>query len=193
VHRDIKLENAVIDSKFHLKLIDLGLSAEFEEDHKLTSFCGSAIYCSPEMLKRLPHGTPNDVWSLGVVLFSLVTALIPWNAATESEQIALAIRGEYSFPPHMLPSLSCQELLERIFVIDPKKRITINEILAHPWMELSSCSFSIRRTKSLSRFFNFKTATWRGRLSHHKPSNKLFGVIDPTPILPSTHAPTQIF
>lgn len=80
------------------------------------------------MLKRLPYGTATDIWSLGVVLFSLVTALIPWNASTEIEQVQLAVKGEYSFPDHLLPSYACQNLIERMLIVEPKKRIKINEV-----------------------------------------------------------------
>lgn len=80
------------------------------------------------MLKRQPYGTPTDIWSLGVILFSIVTALIPWNASTEIEQVHLAVKGDYSFPEYLLPSNACQSLIEKMLQVDPKKRITITEV-----------------------------------------------------------------
>lgn len=82
VHRDVKLENVLLDSARNLKLIDFGLSAFMSAGKKLRVHCGSPSYAAPEIIARhLYDGPPVDVWSLGVVLFAMVTGYLPFHAS----------------------------------------------------------------------------------------------------------------
>ena len=79
-HRDLKLENILIDDKGKIKIIDFGLSKKVEDQKKLDTFCGSWSYCSPEVAQQNDYdGYANDRWSLGILLFALVSGCLPFD------------------------------------------------------------------------------------------------------------------
>ncbi len=82
VHRDIKLENILLDSDNQMKLIDFGLSAFYLPGKKLRVHCGSPSYAAPEIVARKQYdGPPTDVWSLGVVLFACLAGFLPFHSS----------------------------------------------------------------------------------------------------------------
>lgn len=78
VHRDIKLENIMITDDGRPKLIDFGLSAVVNVDEKVIEGMGSIAYCSPEIIHHQPYSFPTDIWSLGVVMYTLMTGRFPF-------------------------------------------------------------------------------------------------------------------
>mmetsp|Transcript_25458 Transcript_25458/g.42913 ORF Transcript_25458/g.42913 Transcript_25458/m.42913 type:complete len:500 (+) Transcript_25458:103-1602(+) len=145
-HRDIKPENILMSSNYELKLADFGLgnSADDESD-LLETECGTRSYMAPEILMHNGYrGDAADVWSAGVVLFIMLLGSPPFDVATRTDwwfnACSLArydrfwaahLRGA----PHMETCLEAQDLLNRIFVPNPKRRITIEEMMTHPWMQ----------------------------------------------------------
>lgn len=88
VHRDIKLENILLDSNRSMKLIDFGLAAFYAPGKKLRVHCGSPSYAAPEIVARkLYEGPPVDVWSLGVVLFAMLAGFLPFHSPTGNKQV----------------------------------------------------------------------------------------------------------
>jgi serine/threonine protein kinase len=135
VHRDIKPENILLDADDHAKLSDFGLSRIIEsEDALLRTKCGSLCYSAPEVsLSDVYNGQLADVWSLGVVLYVMVTGALPWGAvANPAQLIARMRRPELAFPAAL--SDGCRKLI--VCMIEPRveQRITLDEAMGHPWV-----------------------------------------------------------
>lgn len=134
VHRDVKLENVLLDRQRNMKLIDFGLSAFLNPGKKLRVHCGSPSYAAPEIIARkLYDGPPVDVWSLGVVLFAMISGYLPFHAGNNKQELCQKIvRGVYTEPDFISPDST--DLLRRMLTVDPEKRITVDQILQHRWV-----------------------------------------------------------
>ncbi|XP_062924423.1 NUAK family SNF1-like kinase 1 isoform X1 [Mobula hypostoma] len=132
VHRDLKLENILLDENFNVKLADFGLSNLYHKDHLLETYCGSPLYASPEIVNGFPyHGPEVDCWALGVLLYTLVYGTMPFDSQcykTLTQQINL---GEYRKPPH---TSGAHDLIDWMLSVDPRKRATIEDIANHWWV-----------------------------------------------------------
>lgn len=133
VHRDLKPENIIFNEDYSvLKLTDFGFSNEFSPGEKLMTYCGSWKYSAPEILLQEEYDPPAvDVWSLGVMLFQMVAGRLPFSEVNQSETLTKIMDGSYEMPDEISDDL--QDLLSRMIVVDPKDRITVDEVLAHPW------------------------------------------------------------
>jgi len=129
VHRDLKLENIMLDKNKNVVIIDMGLSNEMRKDQYLSTFCGSSSYAAPEMfLCRRYKGPEVDVWSLGVILYCMVLGYLPFE---DPQHIVDADYIPFEESDHV--SRELQDLIAKIFRFDPQKRITMEEIRLHPW------------------------------------------------------------
>ncbi|KAI8577803.1 hypothetical protein K450DRAFT_250077 [Umbelopsis ramanniana AG] len=133
VHRDLKIENILLTRDENIKIIDFGLSNLYSPKSMLSTFCGSLYFAAPELLQATKYTGPEvDVWSFGVVLFVLVTGRVPFDDTSMPALHAKIKSGVVEYPDHM--SRDCVDLLKSILVVDSKKRATIAQIAAHPWM-----------------------------------------------------------
>ncbi|GAN06410.1 hypothetical protein MAM1_0122d05892 [Mucor ambiguus] len=134
VHRDLKIENILITQSEQLKIIDFGLSNVYSPTQQLNTFCGSLYFAAPELLRAKQYTGPEvDVWSFGVVLYVLVCGRVPFddtNLPALHEKIKSGVVEDY--PDHL--GKDCLDLLSKIFVVDPNRRITLSAIQSHPWM-----------------------------------------------------------
>ena len=135
-HRDIKPENILLnEDRTQIKVIDFGLSNYSDKSELLHSSCGSPCYASPEMLSGDPYwGLGTDIWSAGVVLYSMLVGGLPFDDA-ELKTLYEQIKGGKFFIPSTL-SLEAIDLLKKILRVDPEKRIKIKEIKEHKWFNL---------------------------------------------------------
>ncbi|CAL1543230.1 unnamed protein product [Lymnaea stagnalis] len=135
VHRDIKLENLLIDSNGDVKLVDFGLSAVcHDSDHQLSTQCGSPVYAAPELFAGRKYGKPVDLWSIGVCLFAMLTGKLPFtpeDGSSLAQLYSLILKG--CVVPGDL-SLNCQSLLGRLLDLQEGRRISAEELLSHPWV-----------------------------------------------------------
>ena len=134
-HRDLKPENVLITSFPNVKVSDFGLCG-FTEQGKMSTFCGSPCYSAPECLSRVPYdGCLADVWSLGVILYELITGHHPWNVTNVPKMVKDICSGKYTIPTSV--SQSCQDLIRSMMKVKPADRITSAKILAHPWLKMA--------------------------------------------------------
>ncbi|KNE55363.1 CAMK/CAMKL protein kinase [Allomyces macrogynus ATCC 38327] len=133
VHRDLKPENLLLDANKSLRIIDFGLSTMFQPNSLLETFCGSPFYAAPEMIAgRRYEGPEVDVWSLGVILFALVCGHLPFVNENVKELYKEIATAKFNCPPHL--STEVIHLIQRMIVVDPNKRATLQEVLDHPWV-----------------------------------------------------------
>lgn len=133
VHRDLKIENILINKNGDIKIIDFGLSNLFAPRSYLKTFCGSLYFAAPELLQARQYIGPEvDVWSFGIVLYVLVCGKVPFDDQSMPKLHAKIKRGHVEFPPGLSPG--CENIIKRMLVTDPKQRATLTEIMNHPWM-----------------------------------------------------------
>lgn len=132
VHRDLKLENVLLDERCRVKLGDFGFTREYERGVLLETFCGTTGYAAPEMLQGKRYLGPEvDVWSMGVILYCLLTGTLPFDDDDEAIMKEKVIRGEYEDPQWL--SKDARDLIRNVLQMDPSKRLTIPQILSSPW------------------------------------------------------------
>ncbi|KAK8898032.1 hypothetical protein M9Y10_000291 [Tritrichomonas musculus] len=134
-HRDLKPENILIDQFGRVKICDFGLSKLLVSDNNnfTKTPCGSPCYASPECISGNPYdGKKNDIWSCGVILYSLVTGGIPWTKKTQSAMFQQIQAGEYKIPSYV--SDLCANLIRRLMTVNVKRRISIKDALNHMFL-----------------------------------------------------------
>ncbi|KAL3621955.1 Calcium-dependent protein kinase 17 [Castilleja foliolosa] len=139
IHRDLKPENFLLlnkDEASPLKATDFGLSVFFKEGEVFKDIVGSAYYIAPEVLKRR-YGPEVDIWSIGVMLYILLSGVPPFWAESENGIFNAILRGHIDFSSDPWPSISngAKDLVRKMLNSDPKQRLTAFEVLSHPWIK----------------------------------------------------------
>ncbi|XP_019225404.1 PREDICTED: serine/threonine-protein kinase SAPK2-like [Nicotiana attenuata] len=139
-HRDLKLENALLDgsSTPRLKICDFGYSKSSVLHSQPKSTVGTPAYIAPEVLSKKEYdGKTADVWSCGVTLYVMLVGAYPFEDPDDPRNfrktLTRILSVQYSIPYYVRVSKECKHLLSQIFVADPEKRITMEEIKKHPW------------------------------------------------------------
>ncbi|XP_063775504.1 serine/threonine-protein kinase MARK1 [Pseudophryne corroboree] len=148
VHRDLKAENLLLDADMNIKIADFGFSNEFTIGNKLDTFCGSPPYAAPELFQGKKYDGPEvDVWSLGVILYTLVSGSLPFDGQNLKELRERVLRGKYRIPFYMstdcenllkklLVLTDCENLLKKLLVLNPVKRGSLDQIMKDRWMNV---------------------------------------------------------
>ena len=132
IHRDIKPENILLDEFSRVKLSDFGWSNYYTEDEIRKTYCGTPDYISPEMINKSGHDTSVDVWSLGILIFELLSGKPPFSGRNQQELFS-NIRNHRLEWPSDFPPLA-KNLVLLILKENPKERITLNQIIEHKWI-----------------------------------------------------------
>ncbi|CAN8321181.1 unnamed protein product [Cochlearia groenlandica] len=136
-HRDLKLENVLLDAKGHIKITDFGLSAlpqHFREDGLLHTTCGSPNYVAPEVLANKGYdGAASDIWSCGVILYVILTGCLPFDDTNLAVLCRNIFKGDPPIPRWISPG--AKTVIKRMLDPNPIKRITITGIKANDWFK----------------------------------------------------------
>ncbi|XP_017290263.1 NUAK family SNF1-like kinase 1 [Kryptolebias marmoratus] len=132
VHRDLKLENVLLDENCNIKIADFGLSNIYHKDKLLQTFCGSPLYASPEIVNGRPYRGPEvDSWALGVLLYTLIYGTMPFDGGDHKNLIRQISNGEYKEPTQ---SSDARGLIRWMLMVNPERRATVEDIANHWWV-----------------------------------------------------------
>jgi len=145
-HKDIKLENICLDKRRQPVLIDFGFCEFTSPETKSTRWDGTPEYASPEVLLNLPFDTKKaDVYSLGVVMFILLTGLFPFELRKRCRLLQQGGKPKVDWSKNYYPNLSpsVKDLVDKMLQTDPEERISLEAVLNHPWMKRSNINCHI--------------------------------------------------
>ncbi|KAI0095181.1 snf 1 [Irpex rosettiformis] len=135
VHRDLKPENVLLDDDLNVKIADFGLSNEIKDGDFLKTSCGSPNYAAPEVIRGgLYTGPEIDVWSCGVILYVMLCGRLPFEDDDVQTLFTKISQGVYHMPSFL--SNDARTLISGMLAVDPVKRITVPEILQHPFFTI---------------------------------------------------------
>ena len=137
-HRDIKHLNVLIsmvDGKPVAKITDFGMSAYLAKGETITKVAGTIGFMAPEVVLEQPSDFKADVWSLGVMLYALISSNVPFSGKDRDSTAKLIVEKELAFAKPVWCSVSeeCKDLLTAMLTKDQFQRITANDVLEHPW------------------------------------------------------------
>eukprot|EP00804_Cyclotella_cryptica_P026187 CCRYP_009771-RA/>CCRYP_009771-RA protein AED:0.10 eAED:0.10 QI:893/1/1/1/1/1/5/672/723 len=169
-HRDLKPKNLLLideDDDCAIKLGDFGFATRVYEPCSLTKQCGTPFFIAPEVLLRSPYDVRSDMWSAGVIMYLLLGGDLPFTGRSQKELFRNIIKGEVEFPEEAWGNISpdAKDLLQKLLVTDPSRRITCQEAMASPWMRRrdtmlrkNSLMFTSQRLKTFNARMKLKSA-----------------------------------
>lgn len=155
-HCDMKPKNLLLASQeddSFIKLADFGFAARVHRPKSLTKQCGTPFFVAPEILTRKPYDQQSDMWSVGCIVFLLLSGNLPFLGRSQKELFRKIVSGKYEFKPDDWEFVSddAKDLVKKLLVLDPDKRITAKAALLHPWIQLSGDRLSKRSLQSTSQ------------------------------------------
>ncbi|XP_037655853.1 serine/threonine-protein kinase MARK2-like [Choloepus didactylus] len=134
-HRDLKPENLLLDASGNIKVADFGLSSPFSSGQMLATLCGSIPYVAPEiLLGRNYDGPATDVWSLGVILYTMVSGDEPFDANSFRDLRDKVLTWQFCVPSYL--SVDCAILIKKCLMVDASKRATLQNLITDRWVNL---------------------------------------------------------
>ncbi|EEF40373.1 calcium-dependent protein kinase, putative [Ricinus communis] len=136
VHRDIKPDNILFDSRNRVKLADFGSADWIGEESTMSGVVGTPYYAAPEVVLGREYNEKVDVWSAGVVLYVMLAGIPPFYGETVEEIFEAVIRGNLRFPPRIFRNVSpaAKDLLRKMICRDASRRFSAEQALRHPWI-----------------------------------------------------------
>jgi len=133
LHRDIKLDNVLMNSKGEVKICDFGVSKIIDKNKLINDQCGTPAYLAPEIIANLGYkGFYVDLWSLGILLYAMLTGTIPFKAKSLEKLYEIIKIGKVEYPTKL--SREAKELISGLLKFAPRDRLSIPEVLSHPWL-----------------------------------------------------------
>jgi serine/threonine protein kinase len=138
VHRDLKPANIMLNDKGELKITDFGVARFFNEQQGLMNTqCGTPFFQAPEVLQGQPYDEKADLWSVGIILFQMLTGRLPFPATSFYDLLNKVKIGRYELPADLPLSKYCTNLLTSLIICDPNKRISFTDFMKHPFIALT--------------------------------------------------------
>jgi serine/threonine protein kinase len=151
IHRDLKLENILLDAHNNVKVVDFGLSRRFsDDDQQFTTPCGSPPYLAPELISTGTYTRATDIWSLGIVLYALAIGSLPFCHNDFQTLCREILSKRIRYPITLSDDLI--DLLKRMLCRNPEERITIDQIKQHRWFPGEQYATVVEATKSMMQF-----------------------------------------
>jgi len=135
IHRDLKPHNILISESGNIKIADFGFVKEYDSNNMLDTLCGSPIYMAPEILQHKKYDGKVDLWSLGVILYEMVTNELPFKATNHIELLKVIETRKFKIENHIVISKDCYSLLESLLVVNPKNRISFENFFNHSFFD----------------------------------------------------------
>jgi aurora kinase len=132
IHRDIKPENVLLSEGLVAKLTDFGWSNYIQENEKRKTVCGTPIYLSPEILLEKEHNEAVDIWCIGVLLFEIVTADVPFQGDDIDTLKENILKLKITWPKDI--NTDAKNLIMKILKLDPRQRLSLEDMLKHPFI-----------------------------------------------------------
>lgn len=133
-HRDIKLENVMLDHRGNVKLIDFGFSTQIPNTQKIKLFCGTPSYMAPEIVKKIEFcGPPADVYAAGVLLFAFFCGCFPYRGKDDKDLYKKIANDDLVIPDHVPPGPKI--LIARMLQKDPDSRPTSQQLFSENWVQ----------------------------------------------------------
>ncbi len=148
-----------------VKLADFGLSTIVRPDALLNTNCGTLTYVAPEIIQGSGYGMEIDIWSLGIIVYILLCGYPPFHEGDENREVQRSLKGHFEFysPEWDTISQEAKDLIKKMIVVEPSRRITAKQALEHPWFakEHQTAHTDISSTVSTNmkvKVFNAKRA-----------------------------------
>jgi len=157
----LKPENLLVDDQDNdqIKIIDFGTAAEFDPDEKMTQLFGTAYYIAPEIVNHEKYDEKCDLWSIGVIMYILLTGCPPFDGKTDNDIIKSVKVGKYPQTSNEFKRLStdAKDLIKQLLAYKPKDRISAQDALKHAWITKNKTSQDNTEevTASLGNLKNF--------------------------------------
>ena len=149
-HRDIKLENVLLDEQKNIKIIDFGFATQIIAGQKSRMFCGTPSYMAPEIVARKEyHAGQADIWALGVLLYVLLSGSFPFRGISDKDLYGKIQRGLFDLPI-TIPPLA-RALIQKMMTVEPSRRPSCGEILKHAWVTSEAQNVPIPSNEPLNR------------------------------------------
>ena len=138
-HCDVKPKNLLLkddDDDVEIKLTDFGFATRVYEPRSLTKQCGTPFFVAPEVLMRSPYDQQSDMWSVGVIIYLLLGGDLPFMGRTQKQLFRSIVLGQYEFPEESWSHVSeeAKDLVRKLLVTDPSKRLTSHDAMQSSWM-----------------------------------------------------------
>eukprot|EP00127_Corallochytrium_limacisporum_P000676 Clim_evm75s22 gene=Clim_evmTU75s22 len=139
VHRDLKPENILFATKAKdsdVKIADFGLSKLVNDDTALQTACGTPNYVAPEILRQQGYGKPIDMWACGVIIYIILCGYPPFYHENDNRLYRIIMKGKFEYDPKYWKDISdsAKDLINKLLVVNPSKRLSAEEALEHPWI-----------------------------------------------------------
>ena len=133
IYRDIKPENILLDKDYNIKLCDYGWASYLSKGQFCSAYCGTPEYVSPEIIKKYPYDEKVDIWGIGVLIFELVFGYPPFTSNFNEDRFNNIKEGKINWPKD-LNDMDVKDLIEKILKVNPKDRISLDEMERHRWL-----------------------------------------------------------
>jgi serine/threonine protein kinase len=163
-HCDMKPKNLLLmsdDNDSFIKLADFGFAARVHYPKSLTKQCGTPFFVAPEILTRRPYDQKSDMWSVGCIVFLLLSGNLPFMGRSQKELFRKIVAGKYEFKEDDWTDVSndAKEMVKKLLVLNPDERMTAESALRHPWLKMSKdrlSSIGLMGTSQRLKTFNAK-------------------------------------